>query len=70
MRAADVSASRTRLIQETRRAQDRPRERGAEDEVLVGLVFPVEVVAERFPRASRGGQVGLVLYFGGGGEAR
>ncbi|KAH9956065.1 Metallo-dependent phosphatase-like protein, partial [Russula dissimulans] len=48
MRAADVNASRTGPIREALRVEDRPREHCAVNEVLVSLVFPVELVAGTF----------------------
>jgi hypothetical protein len=47
MRATNVGTSCAGLIYQTGRAYDRPRKCGTTDEVLVGLVFPMEIVTER-----------------------
>lgn len=47
MRATNVSTSCIGPICQSGRAQDRPRECRAADEVLVSLIFPMEIVAER-----------------------
>ena len=47
MRATNVGTSCAGLIYQTGRAYDRPRKRGTTDEILVGLVFPMEIVAKR-----------------------